>query len=237
MKYLVIFFVLFFFFDTTVAYSQKSDADTKSKNKQKLVKVIVFGDSLVSGLGLDAEYTFKKSLERKLKSEGYDNIQVLDGTFTGLTTQLALERVQIVLDFKPDIVILALGSNDAFSQLKPQTTYANLASIVQMLQQNNVKILLTGVKLPKGAHPQYQDKFQSMYEYLADKYKIELYPNILKDIAGNTDLTLADRIHPNQAGMETIVNNVYPHLELILFRQFKEIILKEKRKEILKKQY
>ncbi|PIR37377.1 MAG: hypothetical protein COV35_09795 [Alphaproteobacteria bacterium CG11_big_fil_rev_8_21_14_0_20_39_49] len=237
MKHLVIFFVLLILFDTTAAYSQESDASARSKNKENVVKVIVFGDSLVAGFGLGEEHTFKKALERKLESVGYDIVRVLDGTFTGLTTQLALERVQIVLDFNPDIVILALGSNDAFSKKNPQDTYSNLANILQTLQRNNVKILLTGVKLPKGAHPQYQDKFQSMYEYLADKYKIELYPNILKDIAGNTDLTLADKIHPNQAGMETIVNNVYPHLELILFRQFKEIILQEKRKEILKKQY
>ncbi len=236
MKHLVIILCLLVAFAPSLADSKDRSKKENDEEKKNFVKIIVFGDSLVTGYGLDKEHSFIKVLERKFKSENNEHIKVLDGTFTGLTSELALERLQVVLDFKPDIVILALGSNDAFSKQLPQKTYTNLSYIIQTLKKERIKILLTGVKLPKGAHPQYQEKFQSMYEYLADQYDLKLYPNLLKNISGNRDLTLSDLVHPNKIGMETMVNNIYPLLELILFRQYKDIILQHKRQELLKKE-
>jgi acyl-CoA thioesterase-1 len=226
------FIIILFLF--TFCHSNANSEDAVNE-----LRIVVFGDSLTSGYKLDNQHSFVKTLERKFASKKAQGLVILNGAVDGQTTQKGLERVDKVIVHKPHIVILSLGSNDAFKKVSVEQIYKNLAGIISKLKKKNIKILLVGVKLPNSIGTEYQKKLPQMYEYLAQKYSVELYPDLLKDISTNPKMSLADGIHPNNDGMKTVVENIFPKLENVSLLHYRDLILQqraelEKQNNILK---
>jgi acyl-CoA thioesterase-1 len=205
----------------------------KKLNDIKYIDVIVLGDSILSGHGLTKEnkrYNFTNQLAKKLYDLEYNTVRLNDATLPGQTTEVGLSRIDSIINAtpKPDIVILALGSNDAFNKVPLEKIYKNLTLIIERLLKEQIKVLLVGVRLPDGSNKDYNGKMLGMYEYLADKYKLELYPNLLSDIIGNPKFTLSDRIHPNLLGIKTLVGNIFTELEKVFYVQHREILRKQR---------
>ncbi len=63
---------------------------SEKKSEIKIEKVLLFGDSLMSGYGLPEDDHLSVVLEKKLKSEGYE-IQIFNGSISGDTSSDGLE--------------------------------------------------------------------------------------------------------------------------------------------------
>lgn len=177
-----------------------------SQNVQNLV---IIGDSLTEGYGVESSQSYPAVLENKIKASG-KSWKVINHGISGSTSASAPSRVRWVLKNPPKIVILALGANDGLRAVKPETTKKNLSDAIELLQKNNIKVFLSAMKVPpnyKGGS--YAQKFEALYGELAKKYHISLIPFILENVAGRPELNLADGIHPNPKGHEMIADTIY----------------------------
>ena len=80
--------------------------------------ILDFGDSLTAGYGLMPEQAFPARLEAWLREHGIA-AQVVNAGVSGDTTAGGLARLDWALADKPDLVILALGANDALRGIDP----------------------------------------------------------------------------------------------------------------------
>jgi acyl-CoA thioesterase-1 len=202
--------------DKIELFNKPANSTDNSTDNAKIIKIVGFGDNLMSGYKLGAYRDYISTLERRLWQERYSNIKVYKYSSVGQTTGDALKKLQAIIDIKPNVVIIELGLNDAIQKIPLKTTYDNLTYIIENLQKNNIQILLMGMKAPPLADSEYKKQFPAMYSYLANKYKILLYKFFLKEVAGNEDLTLSDKIHPNQKGVTLMVENTLPYVTKLI---------------------
>ncbi len=96
--------------------------------------LLVFGDSISAGYGLAAGKGWVTLLSERLKAEGY-RYTVVNGSITGDTTAGGRARLPAFLtQYKPEIVVLELGGNDALRGGNLAATRANLEAMVAAAQ-------------------------------------------------------------------------------------------------------
>ena len=173
------------------------------------VKLAVLGDSLTAGYGIKPEQAFPALLQAALKAEGRD-VAVLNHGVSGDTSAGGLDRLDWVLGDKPDIVMVELGANDALRGIDPAITERNLSAIIAKLKAAGVTVWLAGMMAPRNLGPEYVAAFDGIYQRLADKYQVPLYPFILDGVAQDPALNQADGLHPNPRGAEVVAQHLLP---------------------------
>lgn len=178
-------------------------------------KLVAFGNSLTSGLGVSAEDAYPAQLQRRLDEAGF-RYRVINAGVSGDTSAGGLRRVRWILNSKPTLVILELGGNDGLRGLRLAETKRNLEQIIEQLQQASVTVVLAGMKLPPNYGQEYTQGFEEIYPALARRYRLKLIPFFLDGIAGETELNQADGIHPTAEGYRIIVANLFELLKPVL---------------------
>jgi len=88
--------------------------------------ILVFGDSLSAGYGIDVDQSWPALLQSRLSEEGYEH-RVVNASISGETTEGGATRIVSALEsFEPELVILELGGNDGLRGFPPQRIEANL---------------------------------------------------------------------------------------------------------------
>ena len=177
-------------------------------NVNAIENIILFGDSLMAGYGLQQEKHLAVVLQNNLKDSGY-NIEVIDGSVSGSTSAGGLNRAEWSLS-QPDIdlMILGLGANDMLRGLSPIETEKNLEKIIQIAKQKNIKIILAGMIAPTTHGFSYKKKFDNIYPNLTKKYNLELIPFLLEGVALKPELNQDDGMHPNEKGTLILSNTL-----------------------------
>ncbi len=175
-------------------------------------RILILGDSLTEGIGLDEARTYPRILEKKLKDRNH-NIEVINGGISGSTTATGLTRFKWHLKKKIDILVLQLGANDGLRGLDLNVSKKNLLEIINYAQEKKVKVLLLGILMPPNYGKKYVADFEKMYAQIASSRKLSFYKFILKDVAGNPELNLPDGIHPNEKGHQKIAENLLEFME------------------------
>ena len=174
---------------------------SEKKSQIKIEKVLLFGDSLMSGYGLPEDDHLSVVLEKSLKSDG-NEIQIFNGSISGDTSSDGLDRIEDELsDASYDLIIVGLGANDMLRRINPDQTKQNLEGIIKIITSNNIKIILTGMVASPTNGLSYKKKFDKIYPDLSKKFELELIPFLLKGVALNPSLNQADGIHPNEKGV------------------------------------
>ena len=176
--------------------------------------ILAVGDSLTAGYGLDAVNGFTQQLERRLNDVTSRPVTVINAGVSGDTSRGGLERIDWLLAStpRPNLVMLALGANDALRGLSPTVTKENLDQTLAKIQASGADILLVGMLAPPNMGPRYRQEFDAIYPTLAVRYDIPLYPFFLDGVAGVTALNQADGIHPNAEGVAVMVDGLTPCL-------------------------
>ncbi|HJT20627.1 MAG TPA: arylesterase [Nitrospira sp.] len=180
-------------------------------------RIVAFGDSLTSGLGVAAEEAYPAQLQRRLDAAGF-RYRVINAGVSGDTTAGGLRRVPWILNGRPSIVILELGGNDGLRGLSLEETKRNLERIIEQLQQASVAVVLAGMKLPPNYGTEYTKAFEAMYPALARQYRLKLIPFFLDGIAGLAEFNQADGIHPTAEGYRVIVEKLFDQVTPLLKR-------------------
>lgn len=175
----------------------------------KKTHILILGDSLTDGFGVDRENSWPSLLGEKLKAD-YQNFRITNGGVTGATTSSGVSRIKWYnLKDKPDILILALGSNDGLRGIMPGESRKNLQKIIDYCSLNQIKVLLTGQKIPPNYGKEYALEFEEIFETLARRNRVKFYPFLLSGVAGDNGLNQADGIHPNEEGYEIMAEKIY----------------------------
>lgn len=180
-------------------------------------RIVVLGDSLTAGYGLEGGQAFPEQLQIALTAEGLD-VQVDNAGVSGDTTAGGLSRLDWAIqgDQPPNLVIVALGANDMLRGLPVAEAKKNLTKILEQLRDKKIPTLLAGMRAPAQYTLVFRGKFSDMYEDLADDFDVELYPFFLEGVALNPQLNQADGIHPNQQGVAVMVKNMTPVVKELL---------------------
>ncbi len=179
------------------------------------IRILALGDSLTAGYGLERRDSFPVQLERALIGAGIDAV-VSNAGVSGDTSAGGRARLDWVLAEKPHMAIVELGANDGLRGLDPQTTFANLDSIVARLRAAGVAVLLTGMRAPPNLGREYGRAFAALYPRLAAKHGVVLYPFFLDGVAADPALNQDDAIHPNAEGVAVIVKRMVPYVKRVM---------------------
>jgi acyl-CoA thioesterase-1 len=175
--------------------------------------ILVMGDSLSAGYGIDIEKGWVSLLDKALTKE--NDVRIINASVSGETSSGGNNRLPALLnEHQPDIVILELGGNDALRGQPLKLLEKNLQSMIDASQKSGAKILLTGMQIPPNYGARYSNQFKE--PTLAEKNNLGLVPFLLEGIGGNPELMQRDGIHPTAEAQTIIVNNVQPELEKML---------------------
>ncbi|WP_339531918.1 arylesterase [Pseudomonas mucidolens] len=178
--------------------------------------VLIVGDSISAGFGLDTRKGWVALLEQRLKREGFDD-KVVNASISGDTSAGGLARLPAALaEHKPELVIIELGGNDGLRGQPPGQLQQNLASMIDRSQAIGAKVLLLGMQLPPNYGPRYTQAFAEVYATLAKEKNVPLVPFFLEGVGGNSQLMQADGIHPAVGAQSKLLENVWPTLKPLL---------------------
>lgn len=169
--------------------------------------ILAFGDSLVAGYGSPGRDAYPSKLEAALRARGI-NARVVNAGISGETTAQGLRRLGEVLDaqpVKPELVIVSLGANDMLQGRSPAEPRANLAQILRILQERQIRVVLLGMLAAPALGQNYARDFNAIYPTLAQEYGAVLVPFFLQPLLGKPDLVQPDRVHPTALGVEEMV--------------------------------
>ena len=178
--------------------------------------LVVFGDSLAAGYGLDAGQSFPDDLQKKLDAQGY-RWHVVNLGISGDTTEGGVARMASAASLQPAIVIVELGGNDGLRGLPLTVTRKNLETMIETFQGAGARVVLAGMTLPPNYGADYIRGFEQIYKDLAARNHLTLIPFLLADIV-TSDLRYFQRdgIHPTADGAvivsETVLRAVKPLL-------------------------
>jgi len=178
--------------------------------------VLIVGDSISAGFGLDTSKGWGALLQQRLKKEGFDD-KVVNASISGDTSAGGLARLPAALAaHKPDVVVIELGGNDGLRGQPPAQLQQNLASMIEQSQASGAKVLLLGMQIPPNYGKRYVDAFAKVFNDVATAKKVPLVPFFLEGIGGNPALMQADGLHPAVGAQGKLLENVWPTLKPLL---------------------
>ena len=178
--------------------------------------VLVVGDSLSAAFGMELREGWVALLAARLVQQ-QPRYRVVNASVSGDTTANGLARLpRLLAEHRPAIVIIELGGNDGLRGLAPEQMKKNIGTMIAKSKVQGAKVLLLGVELPPNYGPKYNERFQRVYKDLAAENRVPLVPSVMDGVGTKVELMQADRIHPNAAAQEKMLDNVWPALRTLL---------------------
>jgi len=179
--------------------------------------IVFVGDSLTDGYGLARPQAFPEKIRLLLEKNGYPTVKVINTGESGITSARAPAQIRWALQTKPDLLVLCLGANDGIRGISPQETKKNLTAALKLAQEAKVKLVLSGVKLPKNYGEKHRTEFENIFTALGKTFPTFIFqPFLLEGVAGIPELNLSDGIHPNESGHDKIAQGLLPYIRKAL---------------------
>ena len=178
-------------------------------------RIVVLGDSLTAGLGLEPGQAYPALLQKRLDAAGL-KYEVVNAGVSGDTSAGGLRRIDWALDGDVKILVVALGGNDALRGLPVEQLRENLTTIVERASARGIKVILAGMEAPPNFGPAYTASFRQTYRDVARQHGAVLIPFLLDGVAGLPELNQGDGIHPTAAGAEKVTETVWSALRPIV---------------------
>ncbi|SMF30487.1 acyl-CoA thioesterase-1 [Alteromonadaceae bacterium Bs31] len=198
----------------TVLWASVTSAFAET-HKEKVLLVV--GDSLSAAYNLAEEQGWVHLLAERLsshKNPHFASYKVVNASAGGATSAAALQALPPLLEqYKPSLVILAMGANDGLQGKPVPYITNNLRSLIEHSKSAGAEVMLTGIRLPPNFGKRYTEPFFNQYGQLAKEYQLALVPFLLEGVAGNNQLMQADRLHPTAEAQAIILETVWQTLE------------------------
>lgn len=179
--------------------------------------LLVLGDSLAAGYGLDPAQAYPSLLQQHLDRAGLP-YEVVNAGVSGDTTAGGLRRLNWLLKRKVDVLLVALGGNDGLRGIAPSATRSNLLSIISVARSRHpdLRVILAGMQMPPNMGADYTREFQAVFPAVARETRSTLIPHLLERVGGRPELNQPDLIHPTPRGHELVASNIWTVLEPLL---------------------
>ena len=177
--------------------------------------ILVHGDSLSAGYGLERGQEWPALLQTRLaKNKRTSSVAVVNSSISGETTAGGLTRLPAVLaQQRPDLLILALGANDALQGQNLAQTRSNLQAMVDLGQKAGTKVLILASDIPPNYGARYQQQFQQLFVQLAQKNKLPIVHFSIQEFAQQPGLLQKDALHPTAKAQPIIEARVWAGLQ------------------------
>jgi acyl-CoA thioesterase-1 len=178
--------------------------------------ILVFGDSLSAGFGIGQAQSWPSLLAQRLREQKRP-YAVVNASISGETSAGGRSRLgEALRQFKPAIVIVALGANDGLRGLPVDAMRGNLEAMVKASRQAHAEVIIAGMRLPPNYGADYVQRFVQAYREVAKRQTTALVPFLLDGFADRADAFQPDGLHPTAAYQPAILDNVWPALKPLL---------------------
>ena len=192
-------------------------AATRPVENQERGNIVVLGDSLAAGYGLDPSEAFPALLQKKVDAAGF-KFAVVNAGVSGDTSSGGLRRIDWLLKRRVDVLVLELGGNDGLRGIPVSVTRTNLQAIIDRTKQKypQAQIVVAGMQMPPNMGADYMASFARLFPELARTNHAALVPFLLEGVGGKPELNLPDMIHPTAEGQRIVAENVWKVLRPVL---------------------
>tara|TARA_B110000483_G_scaffold65474_1_gene81891 strand:+ start:4874 stop:5485 length:612 start_codon:yes stop_codon:yes gene_type:complete len=171
--------------------------------------IVIFGDSLSAGYGIEVDQSWGSLLQARLKEQGYEH-RVVNASISGETTEGGVTRIDSALsDFSPDLVILELGGNDGLRGFPPTRIEKNLEKVIVQAKSSGAAVILLGIRIPTNYGSRYSAEFEAVFRNVSERLNVQWIEFFMEGIALNDDLLQEDRIHPNASAQPMLLDNAW----------------------------
>jgi len=178
--------------------------------------ILIFGDSLSAGYGIEVDQSWATLLQTRLSEQGYEH-RVVNASISGETTEGGATRIETALtDFSPDVIILELGGNDGLRGFPAARMKANLEKIVTRAKASGAAVVLLGIRIPTNYGARYSAEFEGVFRQVSEDLGVQWIEFFMEGIALNDDLLQDDRIHPNATAQPMLLDNAWPIISATL---------------------
>lgn len=204
MRFLVLFF---FFIISNAAFSQPQPT------------ILVIGDSLSAGYGIEIEDSWPSLLQETLAQADYPH-RVHNASISGQTSSEGLQQTDRLLQLtRPELVILELGANDGLRGLSIQQMKSNLQAIITKSLQANAKVLLVGIRVPSNYGRRFSEMFVNTFAQLANENNTAFVPFMLAPLekvinnVNRAEYIQRDGLHPTAKAQPLILEHLWPDIQ------------------------
>jgi len=178
--------------------------------------ILVFGDSLSAGYGIEVDQSWVALLQKRLEETGYEH-RVVNASISGETTEGGATRIDSAIGtFSPELIILALGGNDGLRGFPPARIKNNLSAIALRSRESGADVVLLGIRIPTNYGARYSQAFEAVFSEVASDLDIRWIEFFMEGIALNDALLQEDRIHPNAEAQPVLLDNAWPIIRATL---------------------
>ena len=174
--------------------------------------ILVVGDSLSAGYGIDITASWPSLLQRRLDNEGY-SYRVENASISGDTSRGGRTRLPRLLEYhRPQQVVLELGANDGLRGVPISELERNLRAMIEISIEQGAGVVLLQMRVPPNYGPRYAERFEQLYIDLEQAYDLSLVPFFLHNVVLDGALMQNDGLHPNAAAQPKMLENVWVYL-------------------------
>jgi acyl-CoA thioesterase-1 len=191
-------------------------ATAESNSLETPPTILIVGDSISAAYGIQRDAGWVSLLGKRIAHlDGA--YRVVNASISGDTTAAARARLpQTLALYRPCVVILELGGNDALRGYPIDTIAGNLRALVETARKSGANVLLLGMQIPPNYGERYTQAFAAMYRSVATETDTPLVPFLLDGVATRAELMQSDGIHPTAAAQPKLLDNVWPTLQSLL---------------------
>lgn len=196
-------------FVTTAPATASTEPKQQATTAEGFPRLLFIGDSLTEGYGVTKNEAYPHLVAQQLKAKGFPKLSYVNSGASGATSSIGPKMVAFhTKKRRPDLVIYALGSNDGLRGVQPTATRKKIEAALDLLKKQGIPVLLTGQRAAPNYGPKYTAAFDSMFAAIAKERSLPFLPFLLKGVAADPKLNLADGIHPNPEGHKVIASRV-----------------------------
>lgn len=178
--------------------------------------LLVLGDSISAGYGLEPQQGWVSLLQRRLVVQG-SGFRVINASISGDTTNGGLSRLpRLLQDYRPQILLIELGANDGLRGAPLAQIESNLTRLIKQGQQAGARVLLLGMRIPPNYGSRYSEGFFELFRSAADGAGSAYLPFLLEGVGGVPELMQNDGLHPNQLAQQRLLDNSWLALQPLL---------------------
>ena len=176
-------------------------------------KVLLIGDSLSAGYGLEQAQAWVHLLQNKYEKNNR-TITVINTAISGQTTDNALLKIDAWLKaHQPSHVLIELGGNDGIRGFPVKLLQKHLTQLITKSQRYGAKVALMEIQIPPNLGPRYRQMFTDSYSKVSQKTGAYLMPYFMTRIATDSSLMLNDNLHPNAKAQPIIRDFMYGEID------------------------
>lgn len=177
--------------------------------------VLVLGDSISAGYGIDPARGWVQLLRQRLEKD-CPGLPVKNASVSGETSDGGLLRLPgLLAQHKPDTVVIELGGNDGLRGLPPSRLASNLTAMIRLSRRAGARPVLLGMRIPPNYGQAYTARFAAVFRQVAQDTGVPFDVFLLDGVVAAHQLQ-NDGIHPTAAAQPTLLDNAWPAIQQAL---------------------